>query len=146
MNLSGTALKVTLTVHLPEINKIMQLRKKIDLDNIVKVCDIFAIDVDGTNGLLSAAEGDKFLISNSQRLGVTEVALAQKVVNGVHRLVELDKMLANGVTSEMISAFIDNDFSMPTTPVNKPSPFGPKVPYRNSTLTPRVARYLFIAH
>lgn len=134
----GTALKVTMTVHLPEINKIMQIRKKIDLDNIVKVCDIFAIDVDGSNGLLSAAEGDNFLISNSQRLGVTEVALTQKVINGVYRLVELDKMLAKGTTSEMISAFIDNDFKEPTTPESKSTPFGPRVTpaYRNSTLTP----------
>lgn len=135
----GTALKVTMTIHLPEINKIMQSKKKADLDNIVKVCDIFSIDVDGSNGLLSAAEGDNFFISNSQRFGCTEVDLAQKVLSGSAKLIEIDRLLAKGLTADAVSAFIDNGFKeVPSTPTeaskSSTTPFGAKVQYRDTRL------------
>jgi creatine kinase len=136
----GTALKVTMTIHLPEVNKVMQGKKKADLDNIVKVCDIFTIDVDGANGLLSAAEGDNFFVSNSQRLGCTEVDLTQKVVNGAAKLIEIDRLLAKGLNAAAISAYIDNGFKEAATPspdagkAATNAPFGAKVQYRDPRL------------
>jgi len=55
----------------------------------------------GTGGVDTASEGKDagwFDISNNDRLGFSERALVEKVVNGVNLFVELEKLLAKGDT------------------------------------------------
>lgn len=63
------------------------------LEIIDRLCDIFSLDIEGSSGLFTVAHGDTFIISNSKRIGLTEVALTQKVINGVSRLIEINNLL-----------------------------------------------------
>ena len=50
----------------------------------------------GTGGVDTAATGGTFDISNLDRLGSSEVAQVQAVVDGVNKLVEMEKALQKG--------------------------------------------------
>jgi len=50
----------------------------------------------GTGGVDTAAEGGIFDISNSDRIGFSEVQLVQNVVDGVKLLVSMEKALESG--------------------------------------------------
>ena len=50
----------------------------------------------GTGGVDTAAVGGTFDISNAERLGKSEVQLVQLLVDGVNRLVEMEKRLEKG--------------------------------------------------
>jgi creatine kinase len=43
-------------------------------------------------------------VSNKQRLGFSEVQLVQKMIDGVSKVIELEKMLAAGSTPDDIRA------------------------------------------
>ena len=49
----------------------------------------------GTGGVDTAAEGGVFDISNTDRLGFSEVDLVQKVIDGVQLLIQMEKKLEN---------------------------------------------------
>ena len=49
----------------------------------------------GTGGVDTASTDDTFDISNSDRLGFSEVELVQTVVNGVKLLMDVEKLLMN---------------------------------------------------
>jgi hypothetical protein len=68
------------------------------------VCDQFALQPRGSAGEHSAAEGGKFDVSNKQRIGFSEVQLVQKMIDGILRVIELEKMLANGASPEDVMA------------------------------------------
>merc|ERR1712002_151893 len=50
----------------------------------------------GTGGVDTAAVGGTFDISNADRLGFSEVALVQFLVDGVNLLIKMEKALENG--------------------------------------------------
>ena len=50
----------------------------------------------GTGGVDTAAVGGTFDISNLDRLGFSEVQLVQKVIDGVNKLIEVEKRLEKG--------------------------------------------------
>mmetsp|Transcript_23543 Transcript_23543/g.21418 ORF Transcript_23543/g.21418 Transcript_23543/m.21418 type:complete len:1061 (-) Transcript_23543:928-4110(-) len=112
----GTALKVSVLVHLPEFNKLMQSRKRSEREILVRVCDAFGLQPAGSNGVLTAAEGDNFDISNTQRFRLTEVEAVQKLVDGVSKVIEVEKLLANGMSIETVNNFIENGFKSEPQP------------------------------
>uniref|UniRef100_UPI00397EEABD hypothetical protein n=1 Tax=Salmonella sp. s51228 TaxID=3159652 RepID=UPI00397EEABD len=59
----------------------------------------------GTGGVDTAAEGGVFDISNLDRLGSSEVEQMQCVLDGVNKLVEMEKALEKG---ESIESLIQN--------------------------------------
>ena len=61
-----------------------------------QVCDKFDLQPRGSAGEHSAAVGDKFDVSNKQRLGFTEVELVQKMIDGVARVIALERAMAAG--------------------------------------------------
>lgn len=63
---------------------------------IRQVCDKFDLQPRGSAGEHSAAVGDKFDVSNKQRLGFTEVELVQKMIDGVTRVIALERAMAAG--------------------------------------------------
>ncbi|XP_066912788.1 creatine kinase, testis isozyme-like isoform X3 [Clytia hemisphaerica] len=82
----GTGIRAGVHVKLP------LLAKHSEFDNILKK---LRLQKRGTGGVDTAAEGGTFDISNADRLGFSEVALVQLVVDGVGLLVRMEKELMN---------------------------------------------------
>ena len=66
-------------------------------------CNIMLPLLKGTGGVDTASTDGTFDISNSDRLGFSEVELVQMVVNGVKLLVDMEKLL---MKNESIDALI----------------------------------------
>ena len=82
----GTGLRASVMVKLPKFNENIEL--------LEKVCDKFDLQPRGSNGEHSEAIGGKFDVSNKQRIGFSEVQLVQKMIDGVTKLIALEKKLA----------------------------------------------------
>lgn len=61
-----------------------------------QVCNKFDLQPRGSAGEHSAAVDDKFDVSNKQRIGFTEVELVQKMIDGVTKVIELERAMAAG--------------------------------------------------
>jgi len=57
---------------------------------------LFYFHLPGTGGVDTASDNGIFDISNSDRLGFSEVELVQMVIDGVHLLVAMEKELMKG--------------------------------------------------
>lgn len=102
----GTGLRASVMVVLPEFNKLMEGSNHADKELLETVCKRFDLQPRGSAGEHSAAVGGKFDVSNVQRLGFSEVQLVQKMIDGVSKVIELEKMLASGKTPDDIRAAI----------------------------------------
>jgi len=67
-----------------------------DKELLEHVCSAFDLQPRGSAGEHSPAVGAKFDISNKQRLGFSEVELVQKMIDGVTKVINMEKMLAAG--------------------------------------------------
>ncbi|EDO46975.1 predicted protein [Nematostella vectensis] len=83
----GTGLRAGVHVKLPNLGK----DKRLDT-----ILDKLRLQKRGTGGVDTAAVGGTFDISNSDRLGYSEVELVQKVIDGVNLLIDMEKRLENG--------------------------------------------------
>lgn len=102
----GTGLRASVMVCLPEFNKLMESENHADKELLETVCSAFDLQPRGSAGEHSAAVGAKFDVSNKQRLGFSEVELVQKMIDGVTKVIELEKLLAAGSTPADIRAKI----------------------------------------
>ena len=59
-----------------------------------KLCSKYDLQPRGSAGEHSAAVGAKWDISNKQRLGFSEVQLVQKMIDGVKKLIAVEKKLS----------------------------------------------------
>lgn len=84
----GTGLRAGVHVKIPKLSKD---EKKLD-----EILDKLRLQKRGTGGVDTASVGGIFDISNSDRLGYSEVQLVQWVVDGVNLLVEMEKKLEKG--------------------------------------------------
>lgn len=100
----GTGLRASVMVKLPEFNKLMEGDNQEDKELLETVCSAYDLQPRGSAGEHSAAEGGKFDVSNKQRLGFSEVQLVQKMIDGVTKVIALEKMLAAGSTPADIRA------------------------------------------
>lgn len=78
----GTGLRAGVHVKLPLLSK----DKRFD-----DILDVQRLQKRGTGGVDTAATGGIFDISNSDRLGFSEVQLVQQVIDGVNNLIEMEK-------------------------------------------------------
>jgi len=102
----GTGLRASVMVKLPAFNKLMEGENHEDKELLENVCRAFDLQPRGSSGEHSAAVGAKFDVSNKQRIGFSEVQLVQKMIDGVTKVIELEKMLAAGSTPDEIRALI----------------------------------------
>ena len=102
----GTGLRASVMICLPEFNKLMEGENHADKELLDIVCSAFDLQPRGSNGEHSAAVGSKFDVSNVRRLGFSEVELVQKMIDGVTKVVEYEKLLAAGTTPDEIRAII----------------------------------------
>ena len=100
----GTGLRASVMVVLPHFNKLMEGDNQHDKELLEEVCSRYDLQPRGSAGEHSAAVGGKFDVSNKQRLGFSEVQLVQKMIDGVSKVIELEKMLAAGSTPDDIRA------------------------------------------
>ena len=73
--------------------KLAKLSKHAQFDDIL---DKLRLQKRGTGGVDTAAKGGVYDISNSDRIGFSEVQLVQKVVDGVKLLIQMEKCLDKG--------------------------------------------------
>ena len=105
----GTGLRASVMVKLPEFNKLMESGTHEDKELLEHVCSAFDLQPRGSAGEHSAAVGAKFDVSNKQRLGYSEVELVQKMIDGVTKVINLEKMLASGSTPADIRALLEKE-------------------------------------
>jgi len=84
----GTGLRGGVHVKIPNLSKD---EKKLD-----SILDLMRLQKRGTGGVDTAATGGTYDISNADRLGYGEVQLVQWVVDGVNKLIEMEKRLEKG--------------------------------------------------
>jgi len=73
-------------IKIPELNK--------DPYALEEVCDAFDLQPRGSSGEHSPAVGGKWDISNKQRIGLSEVQLVQKMIDGITKLIQIEETLA----------------------------------------------------
>jgi len=105
----GTGLRASVMVKLVKFNEFMEGDNQHDKELLEEVCSAFDLQPRGSAGEHSAAVGGKFDVSNKQRLGFSEVQLVQKMIDGVGKVIELEKMLEGGATADDIRAKIAAD-------------------------------------
>lgn len=98
----GTGLRASVMVCLPQFNKLMEGENHADKELLDTVCSAFDLQPRGSSGEHSPAVGAKFDVSNKQRLGLSEVQLVQKMINGVSKVIEFEELLAGGATPDDI--------------------------------------------
>ena len=83
----GTGLRCGVHVKLPRISQ----DKRFD-----KILDSMRLQKRGTGGVDTAATGGIYDISNSDRLGKSEVQLVQQLIDGLELLIQMEKLLERG--------------------------------------------------
>jgi len=94
----GTGLRASVMVVLKNFNALMESPdedvKSQKLNELLEdVCSGFDLQPRGSAGEHSAAVGGKFDVSNKQRLGLSEVQLVQKMIDGVGKVIALEERL-----------------------------------------------------
>ena len=82
----GTAIRASVHITLP-------LLAKGGMDKLQEVADKFQLQVRGSAGEHSEAEGGKYDISNRERMGGTEFEAVEKMYKGVAELIRMEKEL-----------------------------------------------------
>jgi len=90
----GTGLRASVMIKLEAFNKLIET--KTDPYLLDYVCAGYELQPRGSNGEFSAAIGSKFDVSNKQRIGFSEVDLVQKMINGVDKVIDLERRLTAG--------------------------------------------------
>jgi len=105
----GTGLRASVMVCLLEFNKLMEGSNHEDKELLEEVCATFDLQPRGSAGEHSAAVGGKFDVSNKQRLGLSEVQLVQKMIDGVSKVIHFEQLLAAGTTPAEIREMLHKD-------------------------------------
>merc|ERR1712218_601083 len=93
----GTGMRASVHVDLPGWTKH-------SVDKLKARCEELHLQPRGTRGESGGQTGHTYDISNKHRLGYSEVELVQKMIDGVNKLWEEDKILQNGGTIELYKA------------------------------------------
>lgn len=92
----GTGLRASMFVRLEKLGT--------DPHALEEVCKVYGLQPRGSAGEHSAAVGGMWDISNKARIGKSEVELVQTMIDGVSKLIELEKELEAGKTYQEVLA------------------------------------------
>ena len=81
----GTSMRASVHIRLPNLGE--------DMSKFNAITDKYHLQIRGVNGEHSKSEGGVYDISNSRRLGVSEVEAIEEMVKGVNALIEAEKAL-----------------------------------------------------
>ncbi len=107
----GTGLRASVMVRLPAFNKLMESENHEDKQLLEEVCAAYDLQPRGSAGEHSAAVGAKFDVSNKQRLGLSEVQLVQKMIDGVSKVITYEKLLSEGTPPADLRKKLEADMS-----------------------------------
>ena len=82
----GTAIRASVHIKLP-------LLAKGGMEKLQNVADKFQLQVRGSAGEHSEADGGKYDISNRERMGITEFQAVKKMYDGVAELIKMEMEL-----------------------------------------------------
>ena len=88
----GTGLKITLQLKLQGMAKLIEDNVQPGFDMIHKVCKKY-----GLTATSATNDNTVFNVSNNQKIGISEVALVQLMINGVGKLIEVEKRIISGL-------------------------------------------------
>jgi creatine kinase len=114
----GTGLRASVMIRLPAFNQLMESEHQEDKELLEEVCAKYDLQPRGSAGEHSAAVGAKFDLSNKQRLGLSEVQLVQKMVDGVTKVISIEQLLARGASPISIRAMLHSVSSSIRTRLN----------------------------
>jgi len=89
----GTAIRASVHITLP-------LLAKGGMSKLQEVADKFQLQVRGSSGEHSEADGGKYDISNRERMGITEFEAVKKMYDGVAELIKMEKELEASAEGE----------------------------------------------
>ena len=78
-----------------------------DKNLLSDICEKYDLQLRGSEGEHSDSSDGKYDISNRQRLGFTEVQLVQKLIDGVSAVIEVERLLEEGMSAKQIRDLID---------------------------------------
>jgi creatine kinase len=107
----GTGLRASVMIRLPAFNCLMESGSHEEKELLEAVCSAYDLQPRGSAGEHSAAVGAKFDVSNKQRLGLSEVQLVQKMIDGVSKVIVYEKLLAAGTSPSEVRAMLQADIS-----------------------------------
>lgn len=81
----GTALRASVHIKLPKLCK--------NMEKMESICDQYKVQLRGIHGEHSDTSSGVFDISNKRRLGLSEKALVQDMINGVRALIDAENAL-----------------------------------------------------
>lgn len=88
----GTGLRASVMVKLPKLSE--------NVEQFEAICKNLYLQPRGSSGEHSAAVGGVWDVSNKQRIGHSEAELVQTMINGVKKLIEMEKKLEAGESIE----------------------------------------------
>ncbi|RLO08770.1 hypothetical protein DYB28_006073 [Aphanomyces astaci] len=92
----GTGLRASMFVRLLKLGE--------DVHKLETICSSLGLQPRGSAGEHSAAVGGMFDVSNKARIGKSEVELVQTMIDGVGKLIELEKEMEAGKTIDQVLA------------------------------------------
>jgi len=92
----GTGLRASMFVRLEKLGQ--------DVHKLESICGSMGLQPRGSSGEHSATVGGMWDVSNKARIGKSEVELVQTMIDGVSKLIELEKEMAGGKTVDAIMA------------------------------------------
>ncbi len=84
----GTGIRCGVHLRVPKLSE--------DETRFRDICKKFKLQTRGTGGVDAAATGGTFDVSNSDRIGMSETDLVLLLINGVNKMIELEKILEKG--------------------------------------------------
>jgi creatine kinase len=94
----GTGLRGSVMIKLVNLNENVEL--------LEKCCAKYDLQPRGSAGEHSAAVGGKWDISNTQRIGFSEVQLVQKMIDGVTKVIEVEEKMAGGASKAEVERML----------------------------------------
>jgi protein-arginine kinase len=88
----GTGLRASVMVKLPLLSA--------NMEQFEHICSLFHLQPRGTSGEHSASVGGVYDVSNKQRIGHSEAELVQTMIDGVKKLIEMEKKLEQNESIE----------------------------------------------
>lgn len=100
----GTSLRITIQIKLPGLAKLEEDNVKPGFDMIPNVCKKYGLVANATSG-----DSTVFVLSNTEKLGISEVSLVQRMIDGVQKLIEIERAVISGIDIGSIESIYEID-------------------------------------
>ena len=95
----GTGMKITLQIKLPGLAKLREDNVQPGFDMIPNVCKKYGLDA-----VAASDDNTMFSVSNTKKLGISEVSLVQLMIDGIGKLIQVEKAVIAGIDIGIIES------------------------------------------